>query len=128
MLTTSSSIVIRDIHRIGGANVDNLRLKPREAALEIPGISVLRAGSPQEAARQIRAAFPKAWALHEASRVVGSTTHELIQSAGFDLIVAPSTTLPNHYRIVHPAGAAGFSDENLVRLAAVFEDTTGIGP
>src|SRR5262245_17746716 len=29
-----------DIHRIGGGGVENLRLKPREAGLDVPGISV----------------------------------------------------------------------------------------
>jgi hypothetical protein len=38
----------RDIHRIGGGAVENLRLKPKEATLEKPGISVLKAASPQE--------------------------------------------------------------------------------
>jgi hypothetical protein len=35
---------VRDIHRIGGGSVENLRLKPREAALAVPGISVRHAG------------------------------------------------------------------------------------
>jgi hypothetical protein len=36
-----------DIHRIGGGGgVENLRLKPREATLHPPGISVLKAPSP----------------------------------------------------------------------------------
>jgi len=37
----------------------------------------------------------------------------------------PSQTLPNHYRITHPAGLAGFTDENLKRLANAFANTTG---
>ena len=114
-----------DIHRIGVASIENLRLKPREAALDIPGISVLKAPSPVEAAQQMRTAFPKARALHEAAKTVGSTTEELIRDAGFDIIHVPSNTLPNHYRIIHPEGAAGFRDENLARLARAFENTTG---
>lgn len=35
-----------DIHRIGGGTVENLRLKPAEAVLEPPGISVLKAPTP----------------------------------------------------------------------------------
>jgi hypothetical protein len=54
--------------------VENLRLKPREASLAPPGISVLKTPSPADAATQIRNAFPEALELHEASRVVGSTT------------------------------------------------------
>jgi hypothetical protein len=117
--------VARDIHRIGGGSVDNLRLKPKEAALDEPGISVLKAPTPGDAARQIRQAFPKARALHEAAKTVGSTTEELIREAGFDIIAIPSAALPNHHRIIHPDGAAGFSDENLTRLSEAFEDTTG---
>ena len=121
----TNSGVIRDIHRIGGVGIENLRLKPREATLQVPGISVLRAISAQEAAQQLRRAFPRARKLQRAARTVGSTTLELIQSVGFDLLPFPSQALPNHYRIVHPDGAAGFSDENLVRLAAVFEISKG---
>ena len=106
-----------DIHRIGGGAIDNLRLKPREAALNPPGISVLKTPTPGDAARQMRTAFPRARALHQAATTVGSTTEELIRGAGFDIIHVPSVTLPNHYRIIHPDGAAGFNDVNLARLA-----------
>jgi hypothetical protein len=115
----------RDIHRIGGASVENLRLKPQEAVLDIPGISVLKAASPADAARQMRATFPRAKPLHEAAKTVGSTSEELIRSAGFDIIPMPSKSLPNHYRLIHPAGLAGFSDANLAQLAQVFVNTTG---
>jgi hypothetical protein len=114
-----------DIHRIGGGSVANLRLKPREASLNPPGISVLKAASPGEVARQVRAAFPKAKKLHEAVKTMGSTTPELIRSAGFDILATPSGGLANHYRIIHPQGATGFTDQNLARLAAVFVNTTG---
>jgi predicted component of type VI protein secretion system len=56
---------------------------------------------------------------------VGSTTEELIRHAGFDIMLAPSATLPNHYRITHANGLAGFSDQNLAQLAAMFTETTG---
>ena len=116
---------VRDIHRIGGASVENLRLKPREAALAVPGISVLCSDTPQEAADQIRAAFPRATDLHAAARSVGSTSPELIRAAGFDIIPVASGNLPNHHRLIHPDGAAGFTDENLERLVGAFENTTG---
>ena len=77
------------------------------------------------AAQQIRAAFPRARVLHETAKTVGSTTEELIRGAGFDIIHVPSNTLPNHYRIIHPEGAAGFRDENLAHLAGVFVNMTG---
>ena len=71
---TAPALSPADIHRIGGGSVENLRLKPREAQLNPPGISVLKASSSHEAARQIRDAFPEAEGLHEAVKVVGSTT------------------------------------------------------
>jgi hypothetical protein len=59
--------VDRTIHRIGGATVENLRLKPREAALDPPGISVIKAATPGEAAQEMRTGLPKAKALHAAA-------------------------------------------------------------
>lgn len=106
-----------DIHRIGGGGVDNLRLKP--------GISVLKAPTPGEAARQIREAFPAARALGEAARVVGSTTVEKIRAAGFDIIADPTKRFPNHHRIVHPDGTSGFDDEHLRKLSDAFSNTSG---
>jgi hypothetical protein len=114
-----------DIHRIGGGAIENLRLKPREATLDRPGISVLKAPSPAAAAQQMRAAFPTARVMHAASKTVGSTTEALSRTAGFDIIHVPSKTFPNHYRIIHPDGAAGFNDANLARLSQVFTNTTG---
>jgi hypothetical protein len=105
--------------------VENLRLKPQEAVLTPPGISLLQAPSPAEAARQIQEAFPAADRLHEATRVVGSTTVDNIRSAGFDVIPSPTRKLPNHYRLIHPEGARGFNDANLAKLSAVFTDTSG---
>jgi hypothetical protein len=115
--------VYNDIHRIGGGSVENLRLKPKEATLNPPGISVLKALSPGEAARQIREAFPEAEELHEIAKVVGSTTAEKIRSAGFDVLPNPTRRLPNHHRVIHPDGAGGFSEENLKGLSEVFTDT-----
>ncbi len=114
-----------DIHRIGGGTVENLRLKPAEAALVPPGISVLKAPTPREAAAQVRAAFPRAAGLHQAARTVGSTSEDAIRRAGFDVIPNPTRKLPNHHRIIHPDGVAGLTDQNLAKLAAVFTNTTG---
>jgi hypothetical protein len=116
---------VGDMHRIGGSRVENLRLKPREAMLNPPGISLLQASSPGEAARQMREAFPAADGLHEAAQVIGSTTIDNIRRAGFDVIPNPTRKLPNHYRLVHPDGVACFNDENLARLSAVFTETSG---
>jgi hypothetical protein len=119
---------VRDNHRIGGASIANLRLKPRETTLSPPGISVLKTASPGEAARQIRASFPKAAALHAASSTIGSSSEALIRSVGFDVVPAPTSTLPNHHGIVHPSGVIGFSDPHLALLASVIVDTSGHGP
>lgn len=116
---------VRDMHRIGGSSVENLRLKPREAMLSPPGISLLQAPPPEDAAHQMREAFPAAEGLHEAAQVISSTTVDNIREAGFDIISNPTKRLPNHYRLIHPDGVAGFNDENLTRLSAVFTETSG---
>jgi hypothetical protein len=115
----------RVIHRIGGASIENLRLKPKEARLKPPGISVLKSPTPGAAAADIRAAYPDAEGLHEAAKIVASTTIEAVRSACFDVIHTPSRRLPNHHRLIHPEGVMGFTDENLTRLALVFTNTTG---
>jgi hypothetical protein len=116
---------VGDMHRIGGSSVENLRLKPRETMLNPPGISLLQAPSPGDAVRQIREAFPAADGLHGVAQVIGSTTADEIRRAGFDVIPNPTRKLPNHYRLIHPDGVAGFNDENLARLSAVFTETSG---
>jgi len=119
---------IEDMHRIGGSRMDNLRLKPREATLNPPGISLLHALLPGAAARQIREAFPAADALHEAAQVIGSTSADKIRQAGFNIIPNPTKKLPNHYRLIHPEGVVGFNDANLAQLSAVFTETSGHTP
>ena len=88
-----------------------------------PGFSVLKGGTPAEAAGQIKAAFPAAQQLHEAAKVVGSATEEAIRAAGFDIIPVPTKRLPNHHRVIHPDGAAGFTEVNLAKLSDAFADT-----
>ena len=73
----------KTIHRIGGGHIANLRMKPAEEQLEPPGISVLKAVSPQEAAEQIKSAFPGATQLLEAAKLVGSASEAAIRSTGF---------------------------------------------
>ncbi len=115
----------RTIHRIGGANIENLRLKPKERTLNPPGISVIKAPTPGDAAQEMRTGFPKAKTLHEQAKTIGSATTDAIRGAGFEVMPAPSSTLPNHHRLFHPDGTAGFNDENLARLAEAFANTTG---
>lgn len=89
-----------------------------------PGISVLKASSPGEAVRQVREAFPEAQRLRDTTHTVGTTNASKVRDAGFDVIAAPTRKLPNHHRIVHPEGAAGFTDANLQRLSEAFSDST----
>jgi hypothetical protein len=35
----------------------------------------------------------------------------------------PTKKYPNHHRLIHPDGVAGFSDENPMRLSEAFTDT-----
>ena len=119
---------VGDMHRIGSSNVDNLRLKPQEAALDPPGISFLQASSPAEVVRQLRQAFPLAIDLHRTAQVVSSTTIDKIRSAGFDVLPNPTRKLPNHFRIIHKDGATGFLDSNLAQLSAVLTETSGHMP
>ncbi len=85
-----------------------------------PGISVFKGGSPAEAVERMKAAFLNATTLHKPARTVGSTTKDAIRGAGFDVMPDPTRKFPNHHRIIHPVGAAGFVDENLARLSRAF--------
>ncbi len=117
------------VHRLGGGSVENLRLKPKEAALTPPGISVLLGSTPQEVAAQVREAFPderKYSHLHQLTRTIGTATVQAIRSAGFDVIPNASKRFANHGRIIHSGGAAGFSDAALTKLASMFQETNEV--
>jgi hypothetical protein len=114
------------VHRIGGKDIVNVRLKPREEVLQPPGFSVLVGGTPAQAAEQMRQAFPdpvKFARIRQLSDGVASATVAAIRAAGFDVRPEPSGKFPNHARLIHPAGIAGFSDPNLAHLASVFQET-----
>ena len=113
------------VHRIGGGSVANLRLSPLDAQQTPPGISVLLHGTPQEAATQMRRAFPGSRKWRDTVQTVGTTTAAAIREVGFDIVPDPTTRFPNHARLVHPQGVAGFSDEPLATLAATFRNTVG---
>jgi hypothetical protein len=53
------------------------------------------------------------------------TTAAAIRQAGFELIPDPTARFPNHARLIHPSGVAGFTDTNLAQLARVFHDIEG---
>jgi len=85
------------VHRIGGGNPENLRLKAKEESLTPPGISVLLGGTPAEAAEQMRHAFPdprKFRQLHNLAQIVGSATIGEIRQAGFEILPDPSPRCP----------------------------------
>ncbi len=113
------------IHRIGGAAVANLRLKPAERGLNPPGFSITIGGTAEEAAAEIRALFPTSRKWASTSGTVASATAGVIRAAGFDVVRTPSVAQPDHGRIIHPAGVAGFTDASLTRLAAALIVTTG---
>jgi hypothetical protein len=113
------------VHRVGGGSVANLRLSLLDAQQTPPGISVLLHGTPQEAAAQMRRAFPGSRKWRETAQTVGTTTAAAIREAGFDIVPDPTTRFPHHARLMHPQDVAGFADENLVTLAATFHDTVG---
>jgi hypothetical protein len=112
------------VHRVGGGSVVNLKLKPREATLNPPGISMLQCGTPQEAAEAMRRQFPRM--APPGGTVVSSSTVEKIRAAGFDVIMDATSRFPQHVRLIHPQGVAGFTDVNLTRLAQCFQDHTGL--
>lgn len=56
----------------------------------------------------------------------GTTTVGKIREAGFDVMPDPTKKFPNHGRIVHPEGVAGFTDDNLEALSKVFKDEPGL--
>jgi hypothetical protein len=115
------------VHRVGGGDETNLALKPHEAKLDPPGISVLIGGTPAEAARAFRRVFGPKSSLGRVASTVGTAETERIRAAGFDVIPVPTSNFPNHGRIIHPTdGAAGFTPENLERLSQVFTNTTGL--
>jgi hypothetical protein len=113
------------VHRVGGGSVANLQLSLLDAQQTPPGISVLLHGTPQEAAAQMRRVFPGSRKWRETAQTVGTTTAAAIREAGFNVVPDPTTRFPNHARLIHPQGVAGFTDEHLVTLAATFRNTVG---
>ncbi|MBI1923027.1 hypothetical protein HYR99_02130 [Candidatus Poribacteria bacterium] len=113
------------VHRVGGGTVANLRLSSLEEKLTPAGISVLLGGTPQEAAAQMRNAFPRSRKWRETAHTVGTTTGAALREAGFEIVPDATTRFPNHARLIHPDGATGFTRANLERLAQTFQNTTG---
>jgi hypothetical protein len=112
------------LHRIGGAGVSNLELSAFDKKEIPPGISVLLGGTPQEAANQMRKAFPKSRKWQKVQTVATATVIAVCQT-GFDVIPDPTARFPNHGRLIHPQGIVGFSVVNRQILSKVFTETTG---
>ncbi len=115
----------RLVHRIGGGSVANLRLSALDQEQAPPGISVLLDGTPREAADQMRQAFPRSRKWHATAGTGATTGAAELRKAGFEIVPDPTTRFPNHALLIHPDGAAGFSDANLEGLARKFRETTG---
>lgn len=114
-------------HRIGGGDANNLALRPQEALLNPPGISVLLGGTPEEAAADMRRVFGPKSSLGKKARVIGSAALDAVRALGFDVIPDPSHNFPNHGRLIHPAeSTAGFRPENLQTLSQAFTNKTGL--
>ncbi|MEZ4729357.1 MAG: hypothetical protein R3E79_19680 [Caldilineaceae bacterium] len=111
------------VYRVSGGYKENLQLSQIEKELTPFGISVLLGDTPQAAALQMRNAFPRSRKWMTSAHQIGTATVQTIRNAGFDVILDPTTRFPNHARLIHPAGLAGFTDENLERLAQAFKDT-----
>lgn len=114
------------VHRIGGGDAGNLILKAAEEKLDPPGLSVLIGGTPEEAAADMRRVFGRRSVLGRLAQVVGTADISAIRATGFDVIAVPSIHFPNHGRLIHPLGVAGFAPGNLAILAAVFRDKRGL--
>jgi hypothetical protein len=116
------------VHRLGGNGLENLRLKEEKQVWCLPEYRSSSAGRRVIAAKQMRRAFsdPKRYArLHDATQTVASATVDAIRSAGFDVMPDATLRFPNHGRLIHVDGVAGFSDVNLTRLAQALEIATG---
>jgi hypothetical protein len=125
-VTESTQQIAADvvIFRIGGGTAENLALRASETLLNPPGISAFRGGTPAEAAETMRRRFPRM--APRGRTVVGAATAGQIRAAGFDVIMNATRHYPQHIRLIHPDGAAGFTKENLERLARCFTNHTGL--
>jgi hypothetical protein len=113
------------VHRVGGGNAANLQLSAMDCRQSPPGISILVGRTPQEAAAQMRRAFPKSKKWQASAQTVGSATVGAVRLAGFEVVPDPTSRFPNHARLIHAAGIAGFTDAQLEILAKSFHDRPG---
>ena len=57
--------------------------------------------------------------------MVGTTSALAVRQTGFEIVPDPTTRFPNHARLTHASGVAGFTDANLEGLARTFQNTEG---
>lgn len=110
------------VYRVSTDGPYNFDFNSRELAaiekgrLNPPGVSVIRAGSAEEAAGIWNNTFP-----NRPATSAGEASAKEIRAAGFDVIHDPSKggLGQNHARLVHPDGADGFSS-NKSKLSSKF--------
>jgi hypothetical protein len=89
--------------------------------MNLPGVSVIRANSAEDAMQKWNKAFPDRQV--DISSVRGTSAAE-IREAGFDVIHNPSkkgALGDSHARLIHPDGVDGFNDSNLNELSNRFK-------
>ena len=111
---------------LGAERRATFALKPPEAKLNPPGISILIGGTPEQAAADFRRVFGPRSTLGKQATTVGTAEAHRIREMGFDVLSVPTTNFPNHGRIIHPTEGAGGTPENLERLSKVFTSKTGL--
>src|SRR5258708_19420514 len=94
------------VHRVGGGDEKNLGLKPHEAKLDPPGISVLMGGTPADTAAAFRRVFGPKSSLGKAAKTVGTADIEQIRAAGFEFVPRPTPNLPPHTAAPPPPQSA----------------------
>jgi hypothetical protein len=95
-----------------------------EMELDIPGISVIRANSADEAGKIMKQRFPNASSLHAEIDAgnIAEIDAKKIREAGFDVIHDPTKRIGDaHARLIHPDGIDGFNDVNLNKLSRNFK-------
>jgi hypothetical protein len=104
------------LFRIGGSKPSNLKLSGIEKTLTPPGKSLLISTDAQSAAAQFRTVTGR-----NDFSITGKISLAGVREAGFGVISNPTRRLPNHARLIHPLGVAGFASlENRQRLSANF--------
>lgn len=116
------------LFRVGGGAPKNLKLNNRgERTLDPPGFSLLAGFDAKEVAakwRILQANNPKAAAM---ANVMGQISIRSAFKHGFRPMATPSSRQPNHVRLTHKLGEAGFDNLELrQRLSSEFTNVSGL--